>query len=61
MKKCEQFSLTSFGTLEYYSVIKKIEIFNFLSLINNSVTIAVSFLYLIKSINKLLILPFHVF
>ena len=39
IKKCLEFSLTSFGTLKYDCVIKIIEMFNFLSLINNSVNI----------------------
>ena len=47
MKKCVEFSLASYGTLKYDCVIKTIEVFNFLSLINNSVTIGFSFLLLI--------------
>ena len=34
-----EFSLTSFGTLKYDCVIKTIEMFNFVPLINNSVII----------------------
>ena len=34
-----EFSLTSFGTLKYVCVIKAIEMFNFLPLINNLVKI----------------------
>ena len=49
MKKWVEFRLTSFGTLKYDCVIKTIEMFNFLSLINNSVTTEFSFLLLIKS------------
>ena len=44
IKKWVEFSLTSFGALKYDCVIKKIEIFNFLSLANNSVTTGLSFL-----------------
>ena len=49
IKKWVVFSLTSFGTLKYDWVIKTREIFNFLPLINNSVTIKFSFLFLIIS------------
>ena len=49
MKKCVEFSLTSFGTLKYDCVIKIRKMFNFLSLINNSVTIGLSFSLLIVS------------
>ena len=42
-KKWVVFSLTSFGTLKYDWVIKTREIFKFLPLINNSVTIESSF------------------
>ena len=38
VRKCVEFSLTSFGTLKYDCVIKTIEMFNFISLINNSVS-----------------------
>ena len=41
MHKCVVFSLTSFATLKYY-VIKAREMFSFLPLINNSVTIELS-------------------
>ena len=41
--KCVEFSLTSFGTLKPYCAMKTIEMFNFLPLINNSVTTASSF------------------
>ena len=37
-KKCEEFILTAFATLNYDFVIKAIEMFSFLPLINNSVT-----------------------
>ena len=47
IKKCVEFSLTSFGTLKYDCVIKTIGMFNFLPQINNSVTIGFSFLLLI--------------
>ena len=43
VKKCVEFSLTSFGTLKYDCVIKTIEMFNFVSLINNSVSIGSTF------------------
>ena len=43
MKKWVEFSLTSFGTLKYDCVIKTREMFSFLPLINNSVTIEFSF------------------
>ena len=39
IKKWVEFSLTSFGTLKYVCVIKAIEMFNFLPLINNLVKI----------------------
>ena len=38
IEKWVEFSLTSFGTLEYDCVNKTIEPFDFLNLINNSVT-----------------------
>ena len=64
MKKWVEFSLTSFGTLKYDCVIKTNEMFNFLSLINNSVTIRLIFVLLIisaimssKTINILHFLP----
>ena len=41
--KCVEFSLTSFGTLKSDCAMKTIEMFNFLPLINNSVTTASSF------------------
>ena len=44
--KCAEFSLTSFGTLKYDYITKTIEMFNFLPLINNSVTTGLSFLLL---------------
>ena len=44
--KCVEFSLTSFGTLKYDYITKTIEMFNFLPLINNSVTTGLSFLLL---------------
>ena len=49
MKKPVEFSLTSFGILNYDCVIKTREMFNFLPLINKSVTIELSFLLLIIS------------
>ena len=49
IKKCVVFSLTSFGTLKYDCVIKTRQIFNFLPLMNNYVTIEFSFLLLIIS------------
>ena len=53
IKKWVEFSLTSFGTLKYDRVIKTAtKIFNFLSLINNSVTIGLSSLLLIISAIK---------
>ena len=52
IKKWVEFSLTSFGTLKYDRVIKATKIFNFLSLINNSVTIGLSSLLLIISAIK---------
>ena len=48
-KKWVEFSPTSFGTLKYDYVIKAREMFNFLPLINNSVTIDFSFLLSIIS------------
>ena len=49
IEKCVVFNLTSLGTLKYDCVIKTIEMFNFLPLINSSVTIGLSFLLLIIS------------
>ena len=49
IKKCVEFSLTSFGTLKYDYVIKTIKILSFLPLINNSVTTGLRFLSLIIS------------
>ena len=49
IKKWVVFNVTSFGTLKYDCVIKTRETFNFLPLINNSVTTEFSFLLLIKS------------
>ena len=43
IKKYVQFSLTSLGTLKHDFVINAIKVFNFLPLINNSVTIGLSF------------------
>ena len=43
IKKSVEFSLTSFGTLKYDCVIKTIEMINFISLINNSVSIGSTF------------------
>ena len=42
MKKWVEFSLTSFGTLKYEYVIKTIEMFNFLPLMNSALTIGLS-------------------
>ena len=39
IEKCVEFSLPSFGILKYDSVIKTIEMLNFLPPINNSVTL----------------------
>ena len=47
IKMWVEFSLTSFGTLKYDFVIKAREMFSFLPLINNSVTIEFTFLLLI--------------
>ena len=44
-KKCVEFSLTSFDFLKYDCVIKTVELFNFLPLINNSVATGLSFFY----------------
>ena len=44
IKKCVEFSLTSFTTLKYDYVTKTIEMFSFMPLINNSVTIGFSFI-----------------
>ena len=52
IKKWVEFSLTSFGTLKYDRVIKATKTFNFLSLINNSVPIGLSYLLLIISAIK---------
>ena len=49
IEKWVEFSLTTFGILKYDSVIKTREMFNFLPLINNSVTNEFSFLLLIIS------------
>ena len=49
IKKCLMFSLTSFGTLKYDSVIKTREIFNFQPQINESGTTEFDFLLLIIS------------
>ena len=64
LKAWLEFSLTSFGTLKYDCVIKKIEMFNFLPLINNSITTGFRLLSLIistiissKTINILCFLP----
>ena len=45
MKKYVEFNLTPFGTLKYDSVIKTIEILSFLPLINNSVTLDLTYYY----------------
>ena len=64
IKKKSRIYSTSFGNLKYDCVIKTIEIFNFLPLINNSVTTGLSFLLLIisaiissKTINTLHLFP----
>ena len=49
IKKCVGLSLTSFGTLKYDYLTKIIEMFNFLPLKNNSVSIGLSFLLSIIS------------
>ena len=49
IRKWVVLSLTSFGTLKYDWLIKTRQIFNFLPLINNSVTIEFNFLFLIIS------------
>ena len=62
MKKYVEVSLTPFDTLKYDCVINTIEMFNFLALINSSVTTGFSFLSLMISQSyhqKLLI--FYVF
>ena len=43
IKNCVEFCLTAFSTLKYDSVIKTIEMFNFMPLINSSVTTELSF------------------
>ena len=45
MKKWVGFSLTSFGNLKCDCVIKTIEMFNFLPVINNPATTGFSFYY----------------
>ena len=49
IKKCVEFILTSFGTLKYDCVMKIIEMFELLPLINNPVTTRFNFLLLIIS------------
>ena len=49
INKCLEFTLISFGILKYDCIIKTIEMFNFLLLINSSVTIEFSFLFSIIS------------
>ena len=49
IKKYVEFNLTSFDTLKHYCVTKAIKMFNFLPLINSSVTIGLSFMSLITS------------
>ena len=44
IKKCVVFNLTSSGTLKNDYAIKTLEMFNFLPLVNNSVTVYASFL-----------------
>ena len=44
-KKCEELSLTFFGTLKYHCKIKTIEMLDFLPSIRNSITIGFSFYY----------------
>ena len=46
IKECIEFSLIFFGTAKLDCVIKTREIFRFVPLINNSVTIGLSFLLL---------------
>ena len=47
--KCVEFSLISFGTLMYDSVIKTIHMFDYLHIINNSASTGFIFLLLIIS------------
>ena len=47
IKKCVELSLTSCDTLKYDFIINAIKIFNFLPLINSSVTIQFNLLLLI--------------
>ena len=44
-KKCVELSLASFGSLKYDCVIKASEMLKFLTLINSSVTIRLSFFF----------------
>ena len=44
IKKCVEFSITSFGSLKHYCVIKTNEMFNFLYLIKNLLTTVFLFL-----------------
>ena len=52
IKKCVIFSLASFGTLKYGYIIKTIEVFTFLPLLNNSVTIGFSLLLIVSAIKS---------
>ena len=67
MKKWAELSRKFFGTLKYDYVIKTTEMFNFLTLINNSVTAGFTFLSIIisafllsRTINILRFLPIFV-
>ena len=51
IKECIEFSLTSFYNLTYDCLIKATEMFNFLRLINNSVTVGLS-LFIINHISN---------
>ena len=53
-KKCVEFSQTSFDTLSYDCVINTIEIFNFLPLINNSVTTGLRFFIINHTSNHII-------
>ena len=60
IKQLVDFSLSSFRTLKYNCVIKTKEMFNFLFVTSNSVTVEFNFLLLIissKTINTLSFLP----
>ena len=54
MNKWVEFSVTSFGTLKYDHVIKTIQMFNFLLLINNSVTAGFTYIVFFNIFIKIL-------